>query len=281
MTPAGALRRALIGRVRDRFNDRGRGEQPVQRSAHALLPPNSVAWRVHGDVTSMMVGGIAALLVEMLHPLALGGVWDHSNVANDMAGRLRRTARFIAVTTFGEASQAIAAIERVKNIHAHIQGTLPDGTPYRADDPALLAWIHVAGSLCFLDGWRRYGEPGMSGADQDRYFAEVAVIARALGADPVPVSRGEAERLVDRFRGELRVDERTHAFRKLVLDAPALKRSEAPLQKLLMTAAVDLMPDYARAMHGLRPILVGKPAVRAATFGLAGTLRWAFGGGVR
>ena len=278
MSPASALRRLLIERVRDRFNDRTRGEQPVPRSADALLPPDSVAWRVHGDVTTMMVGGIAALLVEMLHPLALGGVWDHSNVAADMPGRLRRTARFIATTTFGHRETATAAIDRVRGIHAQVRGTLPDGTAYRADDPALLAWIHVAGSLCFLDGWRRYGEPRMSLADQDRYFAEVAMMARALGADPVPETRAEAEALVERFRPELRVDERTHAFRKLVLEAPAASLGELPVQRLMMTAAVDLMPGWAAAMHGLRPVVIGQPAVRAATLGLAGTLRWAFAG---
>lgn len=276
MTPTSAVRNLLVQRVRDRFNDRARGERPVQRSNDALFPTDSVAWRVHGDVTSMMVGGIAALLVQMLHPLALGGVWDHSNVAADMGGRLRRTARFIAVTTFGQRDQAIAAIDKVRSIHAQVQGTLADGTSYRADDPALLAWVHVAGSLCFLDSWRRYGEPGMSYADQDHYFAEMAVVARALGADPVPTSRYEAERLVDHFRPYLRADERTHAFQKLVLNAPTHSLSEATLQRLLMTAAIDLMPDYARAMHGLRPVVIGQPAVRAATLGIASTLRWAF-----
>lgn len=278
MTPAGALRNLLVERVRARFNDRAQGEQPVPRSDDALFPPGSVAWRVHGDVTSMMVGGIAALLVEMLHPLALGGVWDHSNVAADMAGRLRRTARFIALTTFGQRDAAEAAIVRVRSIHAQVRGTLPDGTPYRADDPALLAWIHVAGALCFLDSWRRYGEPSMSLADQDRYFAEAGVIARALGADPVPQTRAAAERLIGEFRPVLRSDERTVAFRKLVLEAPAASLAEMPLQKLMMTAAVDLMPDWARAMHGIRPVVIGQPAIRAATLGLAGTLRWAFAG---
>ncbi|MCA1654263.1 MAG: oxygenase MpaB family protein [Sphingomicrobium sp.] len=281
MNPSNALRRMLVERVRDTFNDRANGERPVQRSMNSLLPPQSVAWRVHGDVISMMVGGIAALLVEMLHPQALGGVWDHSKVDTDMAGRLRRTARFIAVTTFGQHEEALAAIERVRRIHAQVQGVLPDGTSYRADDPSLLAWIHVAGSLCFLDAWRRYGEPGMSAPDQDRYFAEVAVIASALGANPVPGTRIEAEQLAHSFRPQLCADKRTMRFRQLVLDAPANSIVEVPLQRLLMTAAIDLMPDYAREMHGLRGVVIGQPAIRAATLGVAGTLRWAFGGAVR
>jgi uncharacterized protein (DUF2236 family) len=271
------LRRALVRQVRATFNDQSRGEKPVPASADALFPPGSVIRRVHGDVTSMMVGGIAALLTQMLHPKALAGVWDHSDVHADMLGRLRRTARFIATTTYAQRDSALAAIARVKAIHEQVSGTLPDGTGYRATDPWLLAWVHVAGAVNFLDGWRRYAEPQMSRADQDRYFAESGEIARLLEADPVPRTRGEAERLVAEFRSELRADERTRTFRDLVLKAPAASLTEMPVQKLLMNAAVDLMPGFAREMHGLsRPML--PPVVRGATFGLAGTIRWAFAG---
>lgn len=277
VSPTSVLRQTLIKQVRAKFNDQSKGERPVPASDNALYSRSAVVWRVHGDVTSMMVGGVAALLTQMLHPAALGGVWDHSNVANDMLGRLRRTARFIAVTTYGERSAAEQAIARVRAIHAQVSGTTPDGTPYRADDPALLAWVHVAGAINFLDAWRRYAEPRMSAADQDRYFAEAALVPELLGADPVPKSRREAERLIDDFRPQLRADQRTRAFRRLVLEAPAPSLKDAPVQKLLMSAAVDLMPRFAREMHGLRRPIVPPVALRSATFALAGTLRWAFG----
>jgi len=213
----------------------------------------------------------------MLHPKALAGVWDHSDVTEDQLGRLRRTARFIAVTTYGHRDKAEAAIARVKAIHEQVSGTLPDGTSYRATDPWLLAWVHVAGAVNFLDGWRRYAEPRMSRADQDRYFAESGEVARLLDADPVPQTREQAERLIAEFRHELRADERTQAFRKLVLDAPAPSLHEAPVQALIMNAAVDLMPPFAREMHGLsRPLAF--LAVRGATYGVARTIRWAFAG---
>jgi uncharacterized protein (DUF2236 family) len=271
------VRRALVRQVRNTFNDRSRGERPVPASDDALFPPGSVIRRVHGDVTSMMVGGIAALLTQMLHPMALAGVWDHSDVHSDMLGRLRRTARFIATTTYAERSSAIAAIEKVNAIHEHVSGTLPEGGAYRATDPWLLAWVHVAGAVNFLDAWRRYGEPAMSAADQDRYFAESGEVARLLHAEPVPRSRAEAERLMLDFVPELRADRRTKAFRDLVLNAPAPSIAGTPVQLLLMRASVDLMPAFAREMHDLSKPLV-PPVVRGATLGMAGALRWAFAG---
>jgi uncharacterized protein (DUF2236 family) len=271
------VRKALVRQVRKTFNDHSKGERPVPASDDALFPRGSVIRRVHGDVTAMMVGGVAALLTQMLHPKALAGVWDHSDVAEDQLGRLRRTARFIAVTTYGHRDSALAAIAKVKAIHEQVSGTLPDGSAYRATDPWLLAWVHVAGALNFLDGWRRYAEPGMSRADQDRYFAESAEIARLLDADPVPGTRAGAEQLIRAFRPELRADDRTRAFRDLVLRAPPSSLAEAPVQRLLVSASVDLMPAFARDMHGLsKPLL--PPMVRGATFGMASTLRWAFAG---
>jgi len=271
------VRRALVRQIRSTFNDQAKGEKPVPASDDALFPKGSVIRRVHGDVTSMMVGGIAALLTQMLHPKALGGVWDHSGVADDQLGRLRRTARFIAVTTFGQRDSALAAIDKVRSIHDQVSGTLPDGTEYRATDPWLLAWVHVAGAINFLDGWRRYAEPRMSSADQDIYFAQSGEIARMLDADPVPQTRSETEKLIAEFRQELRSDDRSRAFRDLVLKSPAQSIGEAPVQKLVMNAAVDLMPDFAREMHQLeRPMLT--PMVRGATYGVAQTIRWAFAG---
>jgi uncharacterized protein (DUF2236 family) len=66
-----------------------------------LFGPRSAIWQVHGDFTSMLCGGVSALLLQMLHPLALAGVWDHSNFRDDIFGRLRRTSQFISATTFG------------------------------------------------------------------------------------------------------------------------------------------------------------------------------------
>jgi uncharacterized protein (DUF2236 family) len=273
--PVELLRRRIAGEVVAFFNDAGEGQEPIRSSPDSLCLPHGVAWRVHGDVTSMIVGGIAALLLQMLHPGALAGVWDHSDFQKNMHGRLRNTARFIAVTTYGRRDEAEAAVARVRRIHDQVNGTLPDGTPYDANDPRLLAWVHVAGSAMFLAGWVRFGEPGMSAADKDAYWREVAPVARLLGADPVPETAAAAAELMRSFISELKPDERTGTVRNIILRNAPDKLRLLPVQALLMQSAVDLLPPWARRMHELRSSGLTRPAVGAATLGLAGTLRWA------
>jgi uncharacterized protein (DUF2236 family) len=276
LNPPGVLQRALVAKVQGVFNDRARGEAPVVRSADGLYDPRSVIWRVHGDVTTMMIGGVTALLLQMLHPAALAGVWDHSSFRNDMLGRLRRTARFIAVTTFGERTQAEGAIARVLEVHRHVHGVLADGTPYTANDPELLAWVHVCEAFGFLDAWIRYGNPTMSIADQDAYFAQAALVARAFGADPVPENRAEAEVLILRFRPDLMASERANAVARMILTQPPQSAAAGPVQTMLMQAAVDILPAWAKSMHGLTISPVTRPFVRTGTLAVARTLRWAF-----
>jgi uncharacterized protein (DUF2236 family) len=270
------VKQAIASRVRAIFSDRARGEAPVARRTDGLFGPQAVAWRVHGDVTSMMVGGIAGLLLQMLHPAVLAGVWDHSNFRTDMWGRLRRTARFIALTTYGGREEAEAVIARVRRIHEHVHGTLPDGSRYAASDPALLAWVHVTEATSFLDAWIRYAEPRMPLQAQDRYFAEMAQVAEALGAAPVPHSRAEARRLLAAMRPQLRYDARTREVARILLTQPAPQPVAEPLQALAMQAAIDLLPGWARQMHGLRNPVLSRPLVRAGTLGVAQTLRWTF-----
>jgi uncharacterized protein (DUF2236 family) len=267
------LKSAIAGQVVAIFNDKEKGEKPVPRRADGLFGPGAVAWKVHGDVVSMMTGGVTALLLQMLHPAVLAGVWDHSKFRNDMQGRLRRTARFIALTTYGGRDEAQAAIARVRHIHDYVTGTLPDGTPYAANDPALLAWVHLTEALSFLNAYQRYAAP-LPLAAQNRYFAEMAQVARALGADPVPETRRDAEALMVQMRPAMRADARSREVCRLVLTQPASRPLAEPLQRLAMGAAIDLLPDWAKRMHALPPTPNG--LVRAGTYTMAQTLRWAF-----
>jgi len=266
----------IADQVRTVFNDRGRGERPIQRSSDGLFAPNSVAWKVHGEVTTMMVGGIAALLMQMLHPAVLAGVWDHSNFRNDMQGRLRRTARFIAVTTYGSRSEAEQAIERVKTVHRTVTGTLPDGTPYAASDPSLLTWVHVTETYCFLEAWKRYADPAMPLSEQDRYIVEMAEIAKRMGCADVPETYRETVAFMQDHRGELTVGPRTREIVALLLDPAITNIAFLPLQRLSAQAAVDLLPRWARRLHNLKASTLGRPVVHGGTSAAARVVRWAF-----
>jgi uncharacterized protein (DUF2236 family) len=267
---------AIRRRITDLFNDAAKGERPILRRADALFAPDSVAWRVNGDIVTMMIGGVSGLLLQMLHPAVLAGVWDHSDFRSDMHGRLRRTAKFIAVTTYDHAEYGIAAIDRVRGIHDRIGGVLPDGTPYRVSDPALLAWVHVTEAISFLNAWIRYAEPDMPRADQDRYFAEMAVVAERLGADPVPHDRAAAEALIRSMHPPLRADARTREVAQLVLNQSVGAAMTDAASAVIMQAGVDLLPDWARQMHGLKT--PPAPLVRGSARLLARTLGWAYQG---
>ena len=276
--PHHPLRAAIVRNVRAVFNDTASGERPVAPSDQALFAPDTPIRIVHADITAMMVGGIAALLLQMLHPHALRGVLDHSTFRSDLHGRLRRTARFIAVTTYGHRDQAEKAIARVNAIHQSVKGTLPDGTPYSATDPAVLAWVHLAEATSFLDAHLRYVRPSMPRGERDRYFAQFAEIARRLHADPVPTSEDEARAMLRGMRGDLEgsADARTVAAE--ILSPRGRGGAALAVQPLLGGAAVDLLPTFAVDMLGLRRPKLSALPLRAGTFAMSKTLRWAFAG---
>ena len=195
------VRDAIVNQVRAAFNHGKVPETRIPPSDEALFAKDSPIRMVHADVMGMMIGGIRGLFLQMLHPAALQGVLDYSNFREDAQGRFHRTAQFISVTTFGHRDRAQEAIARVNKIHRKITGTLPDGTPYAASDPRTAAWVHIAEASSFLAGYLRHARPGMPHAEQDEYYAQMAVIGRALGADPVPTSVAEAEAIRRRRSG--------------------------------------------------------------------------------
>lgn len=271
--PTDRIREELVRRVRATFNEDG--QQSVPPSDEALFEKDSPIRLVHADLVGMMVGGIRGLLLQMLHPHALQGVLDHSDFRANMHGRLRRTARFIAVTTFGHRDDAKAAIERVNRIHARVNGALPDGTAYSARDPRTLAWVHVAEATSFLAAYLRHVRPDMPNRERDEYYRQFAVIARALGADPAPESQREAEALFREMRADLRASPEAREVAQLVLTQRP-EGAPAAVQAMLGAEAVALLPPFARSMLGLeRPGVAALPA-RAATWGMGKALRWAF-----
>ncbi|WP_309091050.1 oxygenase MpaB family protein [Phenylobacterium sp.] len=273
--PPSPLRHAVVLQVRRLVG--GTGDDTVERNRQdtGFFGPESACWKVHGDLAGMMVGGVAALLLQMLHPGALAGVWDHSNFRQDMTGRLKRTARFIAGTTYGDRAEAQGFIDRVRAIHARVAGTLPDGTPYAADDPALLTWVHVAEVSSFLAAYLRYVDPAFPAEAQDRYFRETAEIARRLGAVDVPQSRAEVAAYLEAVRPQLRYDERTREVSRALLSQKPASPAAAPAMAATFAAAKDLLPAWAAEMHGFRLSPPRRLAARAGVQGLGQLLRWA------
>ncbi|QCP51001.1 DUF2236 domain-containing protein [Trinickia violacea] len=246
-----------------------------------LFGPEAICWKVHADFTSMMVGGISALMLQALHPLALAGVWDHSSFRTDILGRLRRTATFISGTTYGSRSDALALIERVKQIHLGVTGTAPDGRPYRANDPALLTWVHVAEVSSFLAAHLRYVNPSLPLAAQDQYYAETARIARMLGAVQVPSSKVEIDAYFSSMQSELEAGPRTHEVVRILMNAPPPSAAMRPAGRLMLNAGVDLLPDWAQRMLGFERFAGARRLlVRPGVHAIAPLMRWALVNGV-
>jgi len=232
-----------------------------------LFGPESVTWKIHADFPGMLSGGLCALMLQTLHPLALAGVWDHSNFRTDLVGRLRRTTAFVAGTTYAARAPAEALIAKVRKIHGQVRGTATDGRVYSADDPALLTWVHVTEAYGFLEGYRRYSHAQLPLQAVDQYYDETRRVAEALGACNVPASQSE---VLDFFRdkqAELEFSERS----RIVLDILTRIRLPVPAagvtRNLFLGAGAVLLPDWAR-------ILLRESAIQRAQARIAATTLW-------
>lgn len=244
-----------------------------------LFGPDSVTWRVHADFAGMLSGGLCALMLQALHPRVLAGVHDHSNFREDLVGRLRRTTAFVAGTTYASAGQARALIERVRRIHAQVQGQLPDGRRYAADEPELLAWVHVTEAYGFLRGYDRYCR-AVPAASVDRYYDEARRVAIALGARDLPASAAQVEAYFQSMRPQLQLDDRAGE----VLEILAAIHLPVPLPGLsrdvFLGAGAALLPDWAVAMLGRDGSRAARDrAAAVAMRGLAPLFRRALGDG--
>lgn len=239
--------------------------------------PDRPIREVHADA-SMFVGGLRALLLQSLHPLAMAGVAEHSDYRGDPWGRLQRTSGFLAVTTFGAADDAQRAVDKVRGIHRRVHGVAPDGRPYRADDPHLLEWVHIAEIDSFLLAHRRYGDKPLDQAGRDGYVADTARVATALGVLNPPRTEAELRARIAAFRPELRsTPAAREAARFLLLTPPLPLLTRAPYGVVAATA-VSMLPSWARLPLRL-PYLppVEATAIRIAGQALVGGIRWAMG----
>ncbi|HNM12830.1 MAG TPA: oxygenase MpaB family protein [Mycobacterium sp.] len=231
--------------------------------------------RVHADA-SMFVGGLRALLLQSLHPLAMAGVAEHSDYRGDPWGRLQRTSTFLAVTTFGTAGDAQRAVDRVRGIHRRVHGIAPDGRTYRADDPHLLEWVHIAEVDSFLLAYQRYGAAPLDQDGRDAYVEDTAHTAVALGVPDPPRTEAELAERIASYRGELRGTEAAREAARFLLLTPPLPVLARVPYGVLAATSVSMLPAWARMPLRL-PYLppVESTAIRLAGRVLVGAIRWA------
>jgi uncharacterized protein (DUF2236 family) len=280
-TPLRLLQRRLGQSVRGRVAGTDaaiRAEQIWGAEGERWFTPEDPVWRVHSDA-SMFPAGIASLLLQSLHPLAMAGVAGHSGYKGDPWGRLQRTSHYIAVTTYGTIRDAEAAIDAVRAVHERVRGRDPLGRPYRASDPHLLAWVHAAEIHCFLQAHRAYASQPLDDAEADRYVAQAAVPATRLGVLHPPTDVAALDATLAAFRPELEATDAAREAARFLLLNPPLPLWDRPGYGLLATGAVALLPGWALPMLGL-PVpglvaeVVGRPLGRVGTaaveWGLAG-----------
>lgn len=231
--------------------------------------------RVHADA-SMFVGGLRALLLQSLHPLAMAGVAQHSDYRGDPWGRLQRTSTFLAVTTFGTATDAQRAVDKVRGIHRRVRGQAPDGRDYRADDPHLLEWVHIAEVDSFLQAYQLYGAAPLDQAGRDDYVADTARVAAALGVLDPPRTEADLRTRLAGYRSELCSTEAAREAARFLLITPPLSLLARAPYGVLAASAVSMLPPWARLPLRL-PYLppLEATAIRLSGRVLVSGIRWA------
>jgi uncharacterized protein (DUF2236 family) len=230
---------------------------------------------VHGDA-SMFAGGIRALLLQSLHPLAMAAVDQHSGFKGDPWGRLQRTSTFLAETTFGTIEDADRAVRIVRAVHSRISGVAPDGRPYEASDPHLLRWVHVAEIDSFLRAHDRYGAEPLDAAGRDEYVAQASVVAKALGATDVPETVAELDEVMADYRPELASTAAAREAARFILVHPPVPLAMRLPYSMLSAAAIGMMPRWTRLALRLPYMPVTEAtAVRASGSIITKAIRWA------
>jgi uncharacterized protein (DUF2236 family) len=235
--------------------------------------------RVHGDA-AMFVGGLRALLLQSLHPLAMAGVAEHSDYRGDPWGRLQRTSTFLAVTTFGPAADAQRAVDKVRGIHQRVRGVAPDGRPYRASDPHLLEWVHIAEVDSFLLAHRLYGAEPLDQDGRDDYVADTARVASALGVADPPRTESQLQMRIESFRPELAGTAAAREAARFLLVTPPLPLAARAPYGVLAATSVAMLPGWAR-MPLLLPYFppIEATVIRVTGRVVVGGIRWALTAG--
>lgn len=275
--PGGPWRRAIDRFTREKLLVTPRGMEAIcfdaPEGVPALFAPDSVTWRVMKNPVALMIGGIAAVILELAEPRVRSGVWDHTTFRRDPVTRIRRTGFAALASTYAPAEQARVLIERVNDLHARVTGITPAGVAYRADDPELLTWVLATAQFGFVEAYARYVRK-VSNAERDAYYTEGLVVAPLWGVRECWRTAAEAEALFERMRPKLERHAIVFEFLDIMARAPLLPGIARPLQSLAIRAAIDLLPASTRALLGL-------DTGYAMPFGSATLLRMAGAAGER
>jgi uncharacterized protein (DUF2236 family) len=220
------------------------------RGEPALVPAESIAWRVFANPVTLFVGGVAAVLLELAEPRVRHGVWDHSSFRADPLARLKRTGLAALMTVYGPAGAALSMIEGVNRLHGRIEGRTSEGRAYRAADPELLGWVQATASWGFLQAFTTFDRP-VPRADRDLYYAEIAPVAALYGARDAPGNEAAAAALIERMGPSLEPSAAIYEFLATMRGVRALPPPARPLQGPLLKAAVSLVPADLRERLGL------------------------------
>jgi uncharacterized protein (DUF2236 family) len=224
-----------------------------------LFGPGSVTWRVNREGV-LLLGGGAALVLQVAHPLVAAGVAEFSNYREDPWGRLYRTLDLTTRIVFGDTETALEAGERIRNVHTRVHGVTkepggryPAGTPYDATDPELLMWVHATLVDTSLRVYSRYAG-SLTIADKQRYYEEQKLLAEQFG---IPLERQpETFAAFNEYVSEMLASDRiavTGALRDVV-DAtlrPELPLVARPFVEAIGLATTGLLPERLRADLGL------------------------------
>ncbi len=229
------------------------GPKPVD---HGLFGPQSVTWKVHSNPV-MLVGGLRALLIQALHPLAMAGVAQYSDFRSEPLKRLRGTSAYVHAVTFGDKRSAHAAAARVKRLHDRVQGVdQVTGQPFSATDPETLLWVHCVEVHSFLAAYRAYG--GRLGEDeQDRYLAEQVAAAKlmdipaAIVPDSLLAYRAYFAEMLPRLCSSAEAAATIAFVRRPKLPARLRLAPLAPAFRTLGHAATALVPRSLRPLAGI------------------------------
>ena len=228
----------------------------------ALAPADGVAWRVFANPIVLFVGGVAAVLLELAEPSVRSGVWDQGGFQRDPGMRLRRTGFAAMMTVYGPRSAAEQLIARVVRMHDRVRGTTPGGLAYHANDPRLLDWVQATAVFGFTEAYHRYVQP-LSALEKDAAFTEGQASARLYGATGLPHSWPQWEALLAATAPGLEGSGILAEFLRIMSGAPIVPAPLRPLQRLLVRAAVDMLPEPVRSLpqlHG-RGLRFGEAAL--------------------